>query len=148
MSKQWKLTLAGLAIGLAVLGIQAQDVPLDADGVPAEPMPTYEGTLRSLQVDSDASGRPMVALGTSGEVDYESFVLDGPDRLVIDLRGTVSMLDEYRYPVEHGGVARCARRWPTRGPVTREQEGSCILGGRLPKGCDLSTREGMQVGSR
>jgi hypothetical protein len=121
MSKQWKLTLAGLAIGLAVLGTHAQGVPLDADGVPAEPTPTYEGTLRTLQVDSDASGRPTVTLGTSGTVDYESFVLDGPDRLVLDLRGTVSMLDEYRFPVEQGGVARvrAAQHVLEPEPVTR-----------------------------
>jgi hypothetical protein len=75
-------------------------------GAAALPAHSVGFNLLDLQVDSDTQGRPVVTLSSDGEIRFESFVLDGPDRLVVDLPGAVSRLDEYRYDVGQGGVSR------------------------------------------
>ena len=71
MNKQWKLTLAALVVCVTTL-------------VPAQ---TSEHNLLAIHVDADGGGQPRITLDADGELDYESFVLGGPDRLVIDLAG-------------------------------------------------------------
>jgi len=110
MSKQWRLTLTAVIACLLPLVIaQAQgNAPASAGstGAAALPANSIGFNLLDLQVDSDIYGRPVVTLSSDGEIRFESFVLDGPDRLVVDLPGAVSRLDEYRYDVGQGGVSR------------------------------------------
>jgi type IV pilus assembly protein PilQ len=126
MSKQWRWTLAA-AVGLLLMA-----TVLQADSSSAEP--AYSGgtdaatlaqiperNLLDVRVEPDPDGGPTVILDADGAVEFESFVLDGPDRLVIDLPGVVSRLDNPRYVVDNGGVVRVRagqhRLEPT--PVTR-----------------------------
>jgi type IV pilus assembly protein PilQ len=125
MSKQWKWTLAtALVLALAVA------VPRADSGVPESAGPTgewappatpTERSLLELRVDTDAQGHPMVTLDADGPCEFESFVLDGPDRLVLDLPGVVSRLDQYRHPVGWGGVdrIRAAQHTMEPWPITR-----------------------------
>jgi type IV pilus assembly protein PilQ len=125
MSKQWKWTLAAaLVLALAVAVPSAQsDVPESADptGEWTQPAALAERNLLELRVDADALGRPMVTLDSDGPCEFESFVLDGPDRLVLDMPGVVSRLDQYRYPVGYGGVnrVRAAQHQMEPQPITR-----------------------------
>jgi len=77
--------------------------------------------LMDLRVDSAVPGRTDVVLAVDGKVTYESLVLDGPDRLVLDLQGVVSRLERYKYPVDHGGIVRVRAAQYAREPqpVTR-----------------------------
>ena len=126
MSKQWRWTLAA-AVGLVLIA-----TVLQADSSSAEP--AYDGgtdwatlaqiperNLLDVRVQPDTENGPTVILDADGEVVFESFVLDGPDRLVIDLPGVVSRLDSPRLAVDNGGVVRVRaaqhRLEPT--PVTR-----------------------------
>jgi type IV pilus assembly protein PilQ len=110
MSKQWRLTLTAVVACLLplVMGQAQGNTPASAGstGAAALPANSIGFNLLDLQVDSDTQGRPVVKLSSDGEIRFESFVLDGPDRLVVDLPGAVSRLDEYRYDVGQGGVAR------------------------------------------
>jgi type IV pilus assembly protein PilQ len=80
-----------------------------------------ERSLYGVRVDLDAQGQPVVTLDSDGPVEFDSFVLDGPDRLVLDLTGVVNRLDTYRYPVDDAGVAqvRAAQHTLEPVPVTR-----------------------------
>jgi len=126
MSKQWRWTLAA-AVGLVLMA-----TVLQADSGSAEP--TNDGgtdwatlaqiperNLLGVRVQPDVDNGPTVILDADGTVEFESFVLDGPDRLVIDLPGVVSRLDSPRFAVDNGGVVRVRaaqhRLEPT--PVTR-----------------------------
>jgi type IV pilus secretin PilQ/predicted competence protein len=126
MSKQWRLTLA------AAVGLLLMVTVLQADSSSAEP--AYDGgtdwatlaqiperNLLDVRVQPDVDNGPTVILDADGTVEFESFVLDGPDRLVIDLPGVVSRLDSPRFAVDNGGVVRVRaaqhRLEPT--PVTR-----------------------------
>lgn len=62
--------------------------------------------LQAVRVDRNDAGQPVITLQANGELDFESFVLDGPDRLVLDLRGVVNRLDDSRYAVGVAGVSR------------------------------------------
>jgi len=126
MSKQWRWTLA------AAVGLLLMVTVLQADSNSAEPAQNGgtdwatlaqipERNLLDVRVEPDLDGGPTVILVADGVVEFESFVLDGPDRLVIDLPGVVSRLDNPRYAVDNGGVVRVRagqhRLEPT--PVTR-----------------------------
>ena len=111
MSKQWRWTLAA-AVGLLLMA-----TVLQADGSSAEPANENgtdwetlaqipERNLLDVRVQPDTDNGPTVILDTDGAVEFESFVLDGPDRLVIDLPGVVSRLDTPRFVVDNGGVVR------------------------------------------
>jgi len=80
-----------------------------------------QGSLLDLQVESDAEGLPTVRLVADGPVEFESFVLDGPDRLVVDLKGVISRLDSPRQAVDAAGVVRVrtAQHQLEPFPVTR-----------------------------
>ena len=126
MSKQWRWTLAA-AVGLLLIV-----TVLQADSSSAEPAQDSgtdwatlaqipERNLLDMRVQPDANSGPSVILDADGTVEFESFVLDGPDRLVIDLPGVISRLDTTSLVVDDGGVVRVRaaqhRLEPT--PVTR-----------------------------
>jgi len=115
MSKQWRWTLAA-AVGLLLIV-----TVLHADSSSAELAQIPERNLLDVRVQPDANSGPRVILDADGTVEFESFVLDGPDRLVIDLPGVISRLDTPRFVVDDGGVVRVRaaqhRLEPT--PVTR-----------------------------
>ena len=114
MSKYGKLGLAALtAVMLAGSAIHARA---------AEPGPAAPPTeLRSVSVARDLDGRPVVTLSGSGPMAYTTLELENPQRLVIDLKGTVSRLDSNQVSVDQGGVLRIRagqfRRSPE--PVSR-----------------------------
>jgi type IV pilus assembly protein PilQ len=62
-----------------------------------------------------------VTLTSDGPFEFESFVLDGPDRLVLDLPDVVSRLERYKFAVEQGGVVRvrASQHQVSPRPVTR-----------------------------
>jgi type IV pilus assembly protein PilQ len=72
-------------------------------------------------VDRDGNGRPVVTLTGSGPMAYTTLELENPQRLVIDLKSTVSRLDHNQVSVDQGGVLRVRagqfRRSPE--PVSR-----------------------------
>jgi len=118
MSRPWKWTLAALIAGLLFAApLTAQD----GDSWTEQALQGSEYSLTSVAVESDAQGRPVITLAADSAVEYESFVLDGPDRLVLDLAGVVSRLDNYRYDVDRGGVAqvRAAQHELNPTPITR-----------------------------
>jgi type IV pilus assembly protein PilQ len=125
MSKQWRLTL--VAVVACVLSLAAPGVVSDpgATSQPGEEgawaVRGAERSLYGVRVELDAQGQPVVTLDSDGPVEFDSFVLDGPDRLVLDLTGVVNRLDTYRYPVDDGGVAqvRAAQHVLEPVPVTR-----------------------------
>jgi len=128
MSKYRKLGLAALtAVVLASSAIQARAVeppagsetpstPAAAPGAAAIP-----SELRSVSVDRDGNGRPVVTLSGSGPMAYTTLELENPQRLVIDLKSTVSRVDRNQVAVDQGGVLRVRagqfRRSPD--PVSR-----------------------------
>ena len=120
MSKQWKWTLA-VVVALAWVAT----VPLAEAGpvaaVPGAAAPEGSRNLVDVRVSSDAEGRPIVTLDSDGKLEFESFVLDGPDRLVLDLPGVVNRLDGQRFPVDRSGVlrVRAAQHSLDPTPVTR-----------------------------
>jgi hypothetical protein len=75
------------------------------------------GSLLDIAAGTDGEGRPLVSLSTDRPVEFESFVLDGPDRLVIDLPGTVNRVRQTRMAVNMGGVARVRSAQHTTQPV-------------------------------
>ncbi len=124
MSKQGKLIMAGLAV-LLLLGsvVHAADpAPAGQAGsqsaasAPAGP----SNSLLRLQVTEGAAG-PQVEMVADGDLAYTSEVLSNPDRLVLDLPGTVSRLVAPQVTVGAGGVQRVrAGQYRTKpDPVTR-----------------------------
>src|SRR5262245_62552016 len=124
MSKQGKLIMAGLAV-LLLLGnaVHAADpAPAGQAGsqasasAPAGP----SNSLLRLQVTEGAAG-PQVEMVADGDLAYTSEVLSNPDRLVLDLPGTVSRLVAPQVIVGAGGVQRVrAGQYRTKpAPVTR-----------------------------
>ncbi|HXV75687.1 MAG TPA: type IV pilus secretin PilQ, partial [Candidatus Polarisedimenticolaceae bacterium] len=111
MSKQWKWTLAA-AVSLALFvvaspalsGWASPDHSAETNWAELARLP--ERNLLDLRIDAGDEGLPTVTLDADGEVEFESFVLDGPDRLVIDLPGVVNRLETQRFGVEQGGVVR------------------------------------------
>ena len=78
-------------------------------------------SLLSVSVDSAASGGTEVVLALDGDVTYETLVLDGPDRLVLDLQGVISRVGRYKFPVGRSGITqvRAAQHLQDPLPVTR-----------------------------
>jgi type IV pilus secretin PilQ/predicted competence protein len=72
---------------------------------PGEPIRQRATSLDDLAV-SPGEGGPSVVLLGNGPIDYESFLLEGPDRLVLDLKGVVSHLKSHQFAVPDSGVAR------------------------------------------
>jgi len=62
--------------------------------------------LLDVHVDGGSTGQPAVTLATDGQVTWESFRLEDPDRLVLDLQGVVSHLEDHSYTVGAAGVIR------------------------------------------
>ncbi len=62
--------------------------------------------LLDVQVDGSSTGQPAVTLATDGQATWESFRLENPDRLVLDLHGVVSHLEHHSYTVGSAGVVR------------------------------------------
>jgi len=114
MSKYGKLGLAALtAVVLASSAFQGRAAEPGPAAAPSE--------LRSVSVDHDGNGRPVVTLAGSGPMAYTTLELENPQRLVIDLKDTVSRLDRNQVSVDQGGVLRVRsgqfRRSPE--PVSR-----------------------------
>lgn len=99
-------------------------IGLMAIGLLVAPVIAGEGTVRdllSILVTTDQAGQPIVELMADGPLEFETLVLDGPDRLVLDLKGTISRLDRYRFPVDIAGVVqvRASQHLLEPQPVTR-----------------------------
>jgi type IV pilus assembly protein PilQ len=113
MSKYGKLCLAALtALVLASSVYQARAAEPEVGSEPpsahaAVPNSTAASSeLRSVNVARDGSGGPVVTLTGSGPLAYTTLDLENPQRLVIDLKGTVSRLEQNQVPVARGGVLR------------------------------------------
>jgi type IV pilus secretin PilQ/predicted competence protein len=114
MSKYGKLCLAALtALVLASSVYQARAAEPEVGSEPpsahaAVPNSTAAASseLRSVNVARDGSGGPVVTLTGSGPLAYTTLDLENPQRLVIDLKGTVSRLDHNQVSVAQGGVQR------------------------------------------
>jgi type IV pilus assembly protein PilQ len=124
MSKQGKLIMAGVAV-LLLLGsaVHAADpAPAgQAGSASAASAPAgASNSLLRLQVTDGAAG-PQVEMVADGDLAYTSEVLSNPDRLVLDLPGTVSRLVTPQVTVGAGGVQRVrAGQYRTKpAPVTR-----------------------------
>jgi type IV pilus assembly protein PilQ len=124
MSKQGKLIMAGLAV-LLLLGnaVHAADpAPAGQAGNPsaASAPAGPQNSLLRLQVTEGAAG-PQVEMVADGNLAYTSELLSNPDRLVLDLPGTVSRLVAPQVTVGAGGVQRVrAGQYRTKpDPVTR-----------------------------
>ena len=101
--RRWTLAAAGLLLAAA-----------GATG-------THAGELVGVDVLTSGEGTPRIVLETSDVPEFESFLVDGPDRLVLDLAGTVCRVDSYRHDVGMGGVmqVRAAQHTLQPRPVTR-----------------------------
>jgi type IV pilus assembly protein PilQ len=113
MSKYGKLCLAALtALVLASSVYQARAAEPEVGSEPpsahaAVPNSTAASSeLRSVNVARDGSLGPVVTLTGSGPLAYTTLDLENPQRLVIDLKGTVSRLDHNQIPVAQGRVLR------------------------------------------
>jgi len=113
MSKYGKLSLAALtALVLASSAFQARTAEPAAGSetasaiVAAPSAAAGSSELRSVSVAKDPSGAPVVTLSGSGPLSYTTLELANPQRLVIDLKGTVSRLDRSQVAVDQGGVQR------------------------------------------
>ena len=113
MSKYGKLSLAALtALVLAGSAFQARTAePVPGSDPASTKASAPSGTvasseLRHVSVASDESGRPIVTLSGSGPLSYTTQELENPQRLVIDLKDTVSRLDRSQVAVDKGGVVR------------------------------------------
>ena len=112
MSKHRKSILAALAVGVLVAGafqVTAIAEDLDDPGPVADAPPIVQATggdLTEVVVASSDSGNPVVTLVANELRDYDSFVLEDPPRLVVDLYGVTSRLETHHYEVGEAGVAR------------------------------------------
>jgi type IV pilus assembly protein PilQ len=128
MSKYGKLSLAALtALVLASSAFQARTAEPTAGSESRSAQTAINDTaapsseLRNVSVAPDGSGRPVVTLSGLGPMAYTTLELENPQRLVIDLKDTVSRLERNQVPVDQGGVLRVRagqfRRSPE--PVSR-----------------------------
>jgi len=126
MSKYGKLSLAALTAlvlaGSAFQAASAEPAAGSETAAAAAPSPSAANSeLRSMSVAKDGAEGPVVTLSGSGPLAYTTLELENPQRLVIDLKGTVSRLDESQVAVGQGGVLRVRagqfRRSPE--PVSR-----------------------------
>ena len=68
--------------------------------------PAEQGDLLDVVVAADDEGRPVVSLVGDRGLQYDVFVLENPPRLVVDLPGVISRLDDHHYTVGEAGVTR------------------------------------------
>jgi hypothetical protein len=92
MMKQRVWILAVAVLFVAATGVQA------GEGL--------NWNLLDVQVEGSSTGQPAVTLATDGQSTWESFRLENPDRLVLDLHGVVSQLENHSYTVGSAGVVR------------------------------------------
>ena len=121
MESRWVPSVAAaLLLTLAVTQAGSDGRPSGSEVIGEEVL-SAPHALIDVRIDSPTEGRTDVVLALDGDVTYQSLVLDGPDRLVLDLQGVVSRLDQYRFPVDRGGVVRvrAARRESEPLAVTR-----------------------------
>ena len=125
MKLQRKRMLA-MAAGVVLWAALSQSAtvadPAGADGRQDQPSQALSGdNLVDVRVETGDPARTEVVLRGDAEMEFESFVLDGPDRLVVDLVGVVNRLDTYRFGVDHGGVTRvrAAQHELDPRPITR-----------------------------
>jgi len=106
------LTLAGNDPSTAVHAAPAEI------GAQAEPAGTV---LQDVQVHPGADGGTVVSLRGNGPLSYESFELNGPDRLVVDLKGVTQQTSSGRIAVGDRGVlrVRAGQHRVDPAPVTR-----------------------------
>src|SRR5262245_14001093 len=124
MSKYGNWSLVALAalvlVGGAVRASTAGPVA-GGDTAPTSAASAAGTELRDVVVNRDAAGHPSVTLAGSGPMTYRTLELENPQRLVVDLPGTVSRLDRNQVAIDDGGVLRVRagqfRRTPT--PVSR-----------------------------
>ncbi|MBN1880604.1 MAG: type IV pilus secretin PilQ [Deltaproteobacteria bacterium] len=94
----------------------ADDIPYTADdsGTPSyyeisEPEKTVWDNpatkIINIVTDSDADGTSVTILGDGAMLDYETFVLDDPNRLVIDFSGISSNYPNETIPVESADIS-------------------------------------------
>lgn len=121
-SKWMPAVLAALVLSSAVIHADSAIAPSDGELAAVLETPSFGvHNLLDLEVDSTAPGGAAVTLATDGEVSYETLVLDGPDRLVLDLQGVVSRLDRYKFAVSGSALVqvRAAQYLREPVPVTR-----------------------------
>jgi hypothetical protein len=91
--------LAGTILAVCFLPVVLRaegNVPAP-DAQPASPGMMAPGRLTAVETTAGDGGL-RVFLETSGKVDAHSFVLDSPDRLVVDLPGVESVVAKNRIP--------------------------------------------------
>ena len=113
MSEHRMFILAALAALVLVAG--AFQVPFTAadpareleEGTGSQPSDEGpSGDLEDVVVGTNDLGYPVVSLVGRGLLDYDSFVLEYPPRLVVDLHGVVSRLETHHFRVGEAGVSR------------------------------------------
>ncbi len=119
MNKQWKLALTAMTVCLLAIGVMWADTA-QPEWQTSPPTHLTQSDLLDLSVDTQ-NGATSVTLWARGGVEYEAFVLDGPDRLVVDLPGVINRLERYSYNVDRDGLARvrAAQHQTDPIPVTR-----------------------------
>src|SRR5688572_15516123 len=68
----------------------------------------FGGSVTALSV-LPAAERTQVLIAVGGEVEYRDFTLEGPNRLVLDLVGSVHALPGYEFPAINRGGIRSVR---------------------------------------
>ncbi len=68
--------------------------------------PADQADLLEVVVAANDEGRTMVSLVGDRGLQYDIFALENPPRLVVDLPGVISRLDDHHYPVGEAGVTR------------------------------------------
>ena len=121
MSKESRWVLA-VAAGV-LLTLAVSQAAGSADAVRDQPQTQSQAPhyLLDLDVDSSVPGRVSVELVADVELGFTSFVLDDPHRLVLDLAGVVSRLEQGEIVVGRDGVigVRTARHEVDSRPLTR-----------------------------
>ena len=119
MNKQWKLALTATTVCLLAMGVMRAETAQPA-WQSSPPTHLTQSDLLDLRVDSQ-HGATSVTLSADSQFEYEAFVLDGPDRLVVDLPGVINRLERYSYNIDRNGLARvrAAQHQTSPIPVTR-----------------------------
>jgi type IV pilus assembly protein PilQ len=113
MRKHRIYVLATLAVAVVAAGVswvpgatghQAANEPSWPDAYTFDP--ARQGDLLDVVIADGDPGQAVVSLVGAGEFEYDAFVLDNPPRLVVDLPGVTSRLEEHHYRVGEAGVTR------------------------------------------
>ncbi len=122
MSNRRRTWILAALVVLAVAGGSTW-ISADDPGAPASPgePPRQMGTsLNDIEVSAQEAGASVTLVG-NGPLEYETLVIESPDRLVVDLKGVTSRLKAHQFPVGRAGVSRVRagqfRKEPA--PVTR-----------------------------